>query len=71
MNSNEYNQIEYLKDSLLKAFLDEVKGGTSWKQVDEFKFEGFYGPYAFLGKYYEHGEQDLIAAIENLWDIVD
>jgi hypothetical protein len=71
MTQDEYNQIELLKDSLLRSFLDEVKSGTSWRQVDAFKFEGFFGPYAFLLKYYKHGDQDLIDAIKNLWDIVD
>jgi len=73
MTADEYNQIELLKDSLLRAFLDQVKSGTSWKKLDAFKFEGFYGEYAFLRKYYDYqdGTLDLIDAIKNLWDIIE
>ena len=75
LSSEEIKQIQAFKDAAFKSVMDQIKSGTSWKDKenlrDKFEQSGFTGDFAFLQKYYEGNEGDMLDAIYNLWDSID
>ena len=75
LTSEEIKEMQAFKDAAFKSVMDEIKSGTSWKDKKnlrcKFKQSGFTGDFTFLGKYYEGKEDEMLTAIELLWDSVD